>query len=62
MEFLGLTTTQLLILAGLGLVLFVLLLVFRHVLKLTKTLLQLGCLGILILLVIAFFALRSLGG
>ncbi len=51
-EFLGLTTGQLLLLAGIGVVLFVLLLVFRHVLKLTKTLLQLGCLGILILLVI----------
>lgn len=61
-EFLGLTTGQLLTLAGLGAVLLVILFVLSRVLKLTQTLLKLGCLIILVLLAIAFFALRALGG
>ena len=60
MEILGLTMGRLLALAGLGVVLFVVLFVLRSVLKLTKTVLKLGCLGILVLLVVAFFALRAL--
>lgn len=61
MEIFGLTTGQLLMLAGLGLILFVILLVLRHVLKLTKTCLSLGCLGIFILLLIvgALFTLQT---
>ena len=61
-EFLGLTTGQLLTLAGLGAVLLVILFMLSRVLKPTQTLLKLGCLTILVLLAIAFFALRALGG
>jgi hypothetical protein len=60
-EFLGLTIGQLLTLVGLGLAFLVILFVLSRVLKLTKNLLKLGCLGILVLLAIAFFALRALG-
>ena len=60
MEFVGLTVDQLLVLAGLAVVLFLLLLVLRTVLKLTKAFLKLGCLGIVFLLVIAFFVLQTL--
>jgi len=60
MEIPGLTMGRLLALAGLGVVLFVVLFVLRSVFKLTRTVLRLGCLGILILLVVAFFALRAL--
>jgi hypothetical protein len=60
-EFVGLTASQLLTLAGIGVLLLVALLVLRAALKLAKTFLKLGCLGILVLLIIAFFALRAMG-
>ena len=60
-EFLGLTTGQLLTLVGLGVVLLVALLVLSVALKLAKAVLKLGCVGILILLVVAFFVLRGMG-
>jgi hypothetical protein len=62
MEIFGLTIDQLLILAGLGVVLLVALLVLKAVLKLAKNCLSMGCLGIFILLVIAFFVLRATTG
>ena len=62
MELLGLTMGQFLALAGLGAVLFVLLLVLGAVLKMTRNLFKLGCLVIAFLLLIAFVALQLLGG
>jgi hypothetical protein len=58
---LGLTVKQLLILAGTGVALVVLLAVLRVLLKLTKAFLKLGCLTILILLVVAFALMRGFG-
>ena len=58
-EIFGLTADQLLMLTGLGVVLLVALLVLRAVVKLTQALLRLGCLVILVLLVVAFFAMRG---
>ena len=60
-EFLGLTMDQLLMLAGLGVVLLVALVVLRTVVKLTRAMLKLGCVGILILLAVVFFVLRAAG-
>ncbi|MDY7075318.1 MAG: hypothetical protein SXV54_00200 [Chloroflexota bacterium] len=62
MEILGLTADQLLILAGIGLVLFVILILLKFVLKLTVNFIKLGCLGVLVILLIAFIALWTLPG
>ncbi len=61
MEFLGLTADQLMTLAGLALALLVVWLVLSVVLKLTKSLLKLGCAGIVILLAVALLVLRACG-
>ena len=58
-EVFGLTADQLLMLVGLGLVLLVALFVLKAVVKLTRALLRMGCLVILVLLIIAFFAMRT---
>lgn len=58
-QFLGLTTDQILMLVGIGVVLVVALLILKVVVKLTEALLRLGCLVILVLLVVAFFTMRS---
>jgi hypothetical protein len=58
-QFLGLTTDQILMLVGIGVVLIVALLILKVVVKLTEALLRLGCLVILVLLVIAFFTMRG---
>jgi hypothetical protein len=58
-EFLGLTTDQILMLVGIGVVLIVALLILKVVVKLTEALLRLGCLVILVLLVVAFFTMRG---
>lgn len=58
-QFLGLTTDQILMLVGIGVVLIVALLILKVVVKLTEALLRLGCLVILVLLVVAFFTMRS---
>jgi hypothetical protein len=58
-EFFGLTTDQILMLVGIGVVLVVALLILKVVVKLTEALLRLGCLVILVLLVVAFFTMRS---
>lgn len=58
----GLTLEQLSILAGAGVGLLVLLLVFRTVLKLTKTVLRFGCLSIIVILAVAFALMRGFGG
>jgi hypothetical protein len=58
-QFLGLTTDQILMLVGIGVVLIVALLILKVVVKLTQVLLRLGCLVILVLLVIAFFTMRG---
>ena len=57
-EIFGLTPDQILTLVGLGVALLVGLLVLKAVLKLTQALLKLGCLVILVLLVVAFIAMR----
>ena len=59
---LGLTFDQLLILVGVGIALVVLLFLFRVLLRLTKTVLRFGCLGILIVLAVVFVVMRGLGG
>ena len=58
-EFLGLTPDQILTLVGLGLVMLVALFVLQAIVKLTQALLRVGCLVILVLLIIAFFAMRG---
>ena len=58
-EIFGLTADQLLMLVGLGVVLLVALLVLKAVVKLTQALLRLGCLVVLVLLVVAFCAMRG---
>ena len=58
---LGLSIEQLAILGGVGLALFVLLLVLRAALKATKVVLRLGCVGILTVLIIVFAVLRVIG-
>jgi hypothetical protein len=58
-EILGLTTDQILMLVGIGVVLIVALLILKVVVKLTEALLRLGCLVILVLLVVAFFTMRG---
>ena len=58
-EFLGLTPDQILTLVGLGLVMLVALFVLKAIVKLTQALLRVGCLVILVLLIIAFFAMRG---
>ena len=58
----GLTPDQLLILAGLGVVLVVVLLVAKFVFKLTMNFIKLGCLGILVLLLIACVVMLGLSG
>jgi hypothetical protein len=58
-EVLGLTVGQVLTLAGVCVILLALLWVVKQVYKLTRALLGLGCLGILVLLAIAFFVLRG---
>ncbi len=49
---------ELLILVGVGVVLLVLLFILKAALKLTKTCLGLGCLGIIVVLAGLFFLLR----
>ena len=61
MHVLGLTLEQLLILAGSGAALVVLLVVLRVLLRLTRKVLRLGCLGILIALAIIFAMMHGLG-
>lgn len=58
---LGLTFQQLLILGGIGVALVVLLLVLRTLLRLTKAMLRFGCLGIVIVLAVAFAVMQGLG-
>lgn len=59
---LGLTLEQLLILAGVGVALVVLLLVLRALLRVTRQVLRFGCLGIVLVLAIVFVVMRALGG
>jgi len=58
----GLTADQLLILAGLGIVLFLGLFVLKLVFKLTMSFVKLGCVGILAIVLIAFVAMVLLPG
>ena len=57
----GLTIGQLLALAGLGLVLLVGLLILKQALKMTKTVLKIGCVAIFVLFLAACVALQALG-
>lgn len=59
---LGLKLDQLLVLAGVGVALVVLLLGLRVVLRLTRVVLRLGCVGIVIILVVIFVIMRAFGG
>ncbi len=59
-DLLGLAVGQLLILVGVGIVLMVLLFIFKTLLRLTKTILTLGCLGILIVLAVVFVLLQGI--
>jgi hypothetical protein len=58
----GVTPDMLLVLAGLGLLLGVLLLIVKVVFKLTMNFIKIGCLGILIILLIACVAMLGLSG
>jgi len=58
----GLSVEELLVLGGVAIALVVLLLVLRTLLKLTRAFVRFGCLGILVLLAIAFVLMRVFGG
>lgn len=58
----GLTADQLVILVGLGIVLFLGLLVLKLVFKLTMGFVKLGCVGILAIVLIVFVAMLLLPG
>jgi hypothetical protein len=58
---LGLTFEQLLILVGVAVALVVLLVVLRALLRLTKAVLRLGCLGIVIVLAVVFAVMQVVG-
>ena len=60
-QFFGLTTGQLWTLAGIGVTLLVALFIFARTLKLTQTLVKLGCLAIVILVAIVFIVLWVVG-
>ncbi|MEA3376087.1 MAG: hypothetical protein R6X31_09430 [Anaerolineae bacterium] len=59
---LGPALEQLLILAGVGVGLMVLVVILRAVFRLTKVFLRLGCLGVLIVLGVAFLLMRGFAG
>ena len=59
---LGLTIDQLLIWVGLGVILLVGLLVLKFVLKLSMSLIKLGCLGILVVMFLACIAMWMFPG
>lgn len=58
----GLTADRLVVLAGLGVVLLVGLLVLKFALKLSMSFIKLGCLGILVIMLIACVAMWVLPG
>jgi len=60
-QFLGLTTGQLLTLTGLGVILLIALFTLSRAFKLTKTFVKLGCLAVIILIIIALMALWVIG-
>lgn len=59
---LGLTPDQLMTLVGIGVALVVLLFVFRALLRLTRTIMRFGCLGIVVILAVAYVLMQRLGG
>ena len=58
---LGLTLGQLFIMVGVGIALLILLFVLRALMRATKVILRLGCVGIVIILGVLFFVLRGIG-
>jgi len=62
LHLLGLTLDQLFVLVGVAVALVALLLVLRALLRLTKVVLRLGCLGIVIILAVIFVVMQSPGG
>jgi hypothetical protein len=58
---LGLTLEQWLILVGVGIALLVLLFLLRTVLRITRTLLRLGCFGIIIAVAVIFTLMQGFG-
>lgn len=58
---LGLAVEQLLILAGVGVALVVLLVVLRTIFRLTRILFRMGCLGVIVVLIVAFALMRGFG-
>ena len=59
---LGLTIEQLMMLAGVAVALVVLLVVLRTIFRLTRILFRVGCLGVIVVLVVAFALMRGFGG
>jgi len=59
---LGLAVEQLLILAGVGIALVVLLVVLRTIFRLTRILFRVGCVGVIVVLIVAFALMRGFGG
>lgn len=59
---LGLAVEQLLILAGVGVALVVILVVLRTIFRLTRILFRMGCLGVIVVLIVAFALMRGFGG
>ncbi|GEM_PF-4662855 len=59
---LGLTVEQLLILAGIGVGLMLLVVVLRWAFRLARVFLRLGCVGVIIILIIAFALMRGFAG
>ena len=58
----GMTPDMLLVLAGLGVLLVVLLFIIKVVFKLTMNFVKIGCLGILVVLLIACVAMLGVSG
>ncbi len=59
---LGLTFEQLLILAAIGLGLFVILAGLRWILRLARVFLRLGCVGIIVVLIVVYALIWGFGG
>lgn len=59
---LGLTVEQLVLLAAIGFGMVVLLVVSRAIFRLTRLIFRLGCLGVIVVVVVAFLLMRGLAG
>lgn len=57
---LGLAVEQLVILAAIGIALVVLLVVLRAIFRLTRLFFRLGCIGVIVVVLVAFLLMRGL--